>query len=84
VRKLKQGRGRVGLTGKGAGRDEVGFGWRKLDLGGVGNSRARVNDYGWEWVLRLRYDLAQLPEGSIYRRLRWWPVNLGRTRGGRK
>jgi hypothetical protein len=67
VRELKRGRGRVGLTGKGLATVELVSRWRKLDLGEVGNSRVRVNDYRWEWVLRLHDDMAQLPGPSIYR-----------------
>jgi hypothetical protein len=44
--------------------------WQKADLGENGDSPARGANRGGEWVLWLRYDLAQLPGGSIYRRLR--------------
>jgi hypothetical protein len=64
---LKREREEDELTRKGLAVVRDSSRWQKLDLGGVGNSRARVNDYGWEWVLRLHDDMAQLTVGSIYR-----------------
>jgi hypothetical protein len=84
VRVLKRGSRGRGLTGKGLATVELVSRWRKLDLGEVGNSRVRVNDYRWEWVLRLHDDMAQLPGGSIYRRRKRWPGILRRARGGRR
>jgi hypothetical protein len=84
VRKLKRGRGRVELTGKGAGRVEVGFGWRKLELGEMSNSPAMGANRRREWWLWLRYDLTQLSGGSIYRQSERWPRILDETHGGRK
>jgi hypothetical protein len=61
--------------------------WRKLDLGGIGNSRVLVDDRGWERVLQIHDDMAQLRARSIYRALkRWWPIwssNAGSRRWGR-
>jgi hypothetical protein len=84
VRKLKRGKGRVGLTGKGAGRDEVSFAVAETVLGRIPNSSSRMNDHGWEWMRWLRNDLAQLPMCSIYRKSERWPRILRRTRGSRR
>jgi hypothetical protein len=43
-----------------------------------------VVNWGWEWVLRLRNDLAQQARPSIYRANGRWPRIWGRTRGGRR
>jgi hypothetical protein len=84
MRVLKRGSRGQGLTEKGLAAARCSSRWRRLDLGEVWNSRARLNDYGWEWVLRLHDDIAQLPRPSIYRGHRRWPGIWRRTRGGRR
>jgi hypothetical protein len=58
--------------------------WRRVDLGEMNNSRLLVDNWRQAWVRWLHGNLAQQPRSSIYRRVKRWPVNLGRTRGGRK
>jgi hypothetical protein len=36
-----------------------------VDLGGIGNSRVLVDDRGWERVLQLHDDMAQLRRGQF-------------------
>ena len=66
--KLKRGRGRVGLTGKGAGRVEVGFGWRKLELGENPELELTGDRLGAILGGLVRENVAKLATGSIYRR----------------
>jgi hypothetical protein len=58
-----------------AGHGEVLSRWRRTVLGRIRNSRVLVDDRGWERVLWLRDDLAQLPGPSIYSARKRWPVN---------
>jgi hypothetical protein len=84
MRRLKQGRKEDVLTGRGLAAVRLSFGWRRMELGRMRNSRAWMNDYEWEWVRWLRNYLAQLPGCSIYRKVRQWSRILGRTRGDRR
>jgi hypothetical protein len=79
VRELKRGRGRVGLTGKRAGDGEARF-----TVEEIRNSRVLVDDRGWERVLQLLDDMAQLRARSIYSASGRWPRILSKTRGGRR
>ena len=72
MRKLKRGRGRVGLIGKGAGRDEVGFGWRKLELGENPELELTGDRLGAILGGLVRDDVVKLAAGSIYWRSERW------------
>jgi hypothetical protein len=85
MRVLKRGSRGQGLTGKGLAAVKLFFAVAATNLGEVWNSRARVKYYGWEWVLRLHDDIAQLPRPSIYRGLRRWrSIWPGRAGGWRQ
>jgi hypothetical protein len=45
-----------------------------VDLGGIGNSRVLEDDRGWERVLQLHDDMAQLRARSIYSASGRWPL----------
>jgi hypothetical protein len=74
VRELKRGRGRVGLTGKRAGDGEARFTVAESGFGEIRNSRVLVDDRGWERVLQLLDDMAQLRARSIYSASGRWPL----------
>ena len=84
MRKLKRGRGEDELTGMGLAAVSSSLRWRKLDLGGIGNSCVLVDDRGWERVLQLHDDMAQLRARSIYSASGRWPRISSKTRGGRR
>ena len=73
MRRLKQGIKEDELTRRGLAAVRLSFGWRRMELGRMGNSGAWMNDYEWKWVRWLGNYLAQLPGCSIYRRVRRWP-----------
>jgi hypothetical protein len=57
---------------------------QSTELGEEGNSPATVANWGWERVLRLRDNMAQLTRPWIYRiAKRWRPILKGET-GGRE
>jgi hypothetical protein len=72
------------LTWKGLAAVRSSFGWRRTKLGEMSNFLAMGANRRREWWLWLRYDLAQLDGGSIYRRSERWPRILDETHGGRK
>jgi hypothetical protein len=84
VKRLKRSRGRVGLTGKRAGDGEACFTVAERDFGEIGNSRVLAGDRGWEQVLQLHDDMAQLRAMSIYSASGRWSRISSKTRGGRK
>jgi hypothetical protein len=84
VRKLKRKRGRVGLTGKRAGDGEARFTVAERDLGENSNSSSLVDDPVQGLVQLMRNYPTEWRGHSIYSEGKRWPVNLGRTRGGRR
>jgi hypothetical protein len=58
-----------------AGDGEARFTVTETDLGEVSDSLAMGANRRREWWLWLWYDLAQLAEGSIYRRSERWRLN---------
>jgi hypothetical protein len=78
MRTLKQGsRGRE-LTGVRLATVRLVSRWRRTKLGEIGNSCVLVGDRGWERVLQLHDDMAQLRARSIYSASGRWPRILSR------